>query len=157
MTDVAPDRFATGRAMRMGGLRRHYQGSDALAGIPGQWSAFTTLLPFPGQQGDTTYGIMCGGNADGFEYMCAVEVDSFDTLPPGIGRLRIEPRHYAVFHHEGRVATIRQTWDAIYHWLEQGEHVSAHKPDFEVYGPDFDTKRMQGLVEIWVAVERHES
>jgi predicted transcriptional regulator YdeE len=88
---------------------------------------------------------MCGADASGFEYMCAVEVESFAGLPESSGRMRVPAQRYAVFAHDGPPETLRSTWMAIFAWLETGPYASAHAPDFEVHRPD-------GAIEVWVGV-----
>ncbi|NTU45818.1 MAG: AraC family transcriptional regulator, partial [Chlorobiaceae bacterium] len=107
----------------------------------------------PGQLGITCYGVMCGHDAEGIEYMSGVEVDSFAGLPSELGRMRILEEEYAVFVHQGQVSTIRATWERILHkWLPNGGYLSAHKPDFEVYDQRFDIRTGSGEVEIWISI-----
>jgi predicted transcriptional regulator YdeE len=95
---------------------------------------------------------MCGADATGFEYMCAVEVGGFGGVPEGTGRLRVGDQRYAVFEHPGHGATLRDTWTAILGWLEGGAYTSAHRPDFEVYPGDTDPVDPPRGLEIWVGV-----
>lgn len=87
MTRTAPDRIVEHRAMLLGGLRRVHTFSGAAHGIPEQWQALGAMLPLPGQQGATMYGVMCGADpqAQSFEYMTGVEVAALDALGPGSG------------------------------------------------------------------------
>lgn len=93
---------------------------------------------------------MCGADSAGFEYMCAVEVESFAGLPAGTGRMRVPAQRFAVFAHDARTATLRSTWLQILEWLSGGDYESAHTPDFELYGPDSDPLGPAGGVEVWV-------
>lgn len=156
MTDFAPSRFETGRPMLLAGLRRHYGFDEGPVEIPAEWKRFVALLPLPGQVGWVTYGAMCGTDLEAkrFEYICAVEVESFDGLPDGLGRMRVPEAYYAVFVHEGPVSGIRQTWNAIHEWLPASGCSPASTPDFERYGPGFDPVAGQGDTEIWVPVTR---
>jgi predicted transcriptional regulator YdeE len=141
--------------MLLAGLRRQHPYTQQGAGIGAQWQDFRALGPLPGQRPGTAYGVMCGANAGGFEYMAGVEVDSFAALPAEIGRVRVLPQHYAVFRHAGPVTGIRDTWQRILQeWLPNGSHDAAHKPDFEVYGPGFDPDTGLGGLEIWISIVR---
>lgn len=141
--------------MLLAGLRRQHPYAQQGAGISAQWQEFRALGPLPGQRPGVTYGVMCGANASGFEYMAGIEVESFAALPPEIGRVRVLPQYYAVFSHAGSVTSIRETWQQIMReWLPDGGHESAHKPDFEVYGPRFDPGTGLGGVEIWISIAR---
>lgn len=147
---TAPIRFETGRPMLLGGLRRHHEFQQGDFG--NQWRAFNALCPLPGQLGEHAYGVICGATATGCEYMCAVEVSALEVLPPAMGRMRIAPQTYAVFLHRGHVDTLPQTWQQALDWLAQSNYQSAHQPDFERYGAEFDPETGRGEVEVWLAV-----
>lgn len=142
--------------MLLVGLREQHSFDGAAAGIPSQWQRFVTLGLMPAA-GATTYGVMCGTEqaARRFEYMCAVEVPSFEGVRADIGRMRIPAQHYAVFTHKGHVATLRQTWDAIWsQWLPTSGYRSANTPDFERYDDRFNPMTGEGVIEIWFPVEK---
>ena len=142
--------------MLFAGLRRKHSFASMGKDIPRQWDDFTKLGELPGQVGKTAYGAICGGDpkTQMMEYMCAVEVKSFDALPKDMGRMRVPAAHYAVFLHEGNVATIQSTWKQILSvWLPSSGMESAHTPDFEVYGESFDGATGDGGVEIWLGVQ----
>ncbi len=152
---LAP-RFEDGRAMLLVGLRELHGFDDAAAGIPSQWRRFVQL-GLVQHAGATTYGVMCGTDqaARRFEYMCAVEVPSFESVRADIGRMRIPAQHYAVFTHKGHVATLRQTWDAIWsQWLPTSGFRPASTPDFERYDERFNPMTGEGVIEIWFPVEK---
>lgn len=154
MEKFEPIRFETGNPMLLGGLRRRHPYSASSAVLAKQWEEFQALGRLPGQLGTITYGVMCAADAAGFEYMCAVEVESLAALPAGLGRMRVPPQRYAVFLHPGHVLEIRSTWQRILNeWLPGGGYESAHAPDFEVYGAQFDPRTGLGGVEIWIAVK----
>ena len=156
MSSIEPRRYEDGRPMLFAGLRRKHTFASMGKGIPRQWEDFTKLGELPGQLGKTAYGAICGGDpkAQTMEYMCAVEVKSFDALPKEMGRMRVPAVRYAVFQHEGNVATIQSTWRQILSvWLPSSGMESAHTPDFEVYGEGFDGTTGEGGVEIWLGVK----
>lgn len=145
-----PQRIEQGPAMLLGGLRRHHE--FQLADFGGQWRDFMAMGPLPGQLGEHGYGVICGANETGCEYMCAVEVAALEAISAPLGRMRIMPQTYAVFVHRGHVSAMPQTWQQALEWLAQSDYQSAHKPDFERYGADFDPRTGSGGVEIWLAV-----
>jgi|SRR5687768_9059959 predicted transcriptional regulator YdeE len=156
MSSIQPQRYEDGRPMLFAGLRRKHTFASMGKDIPRQWDDFTKLGELPGQVGKTAYGAICGGDPkmQTMEYMCAVEVKSFDALPKDMGRMRVPGVRYAVFLHEGNVATIQGTWKQIFSvWLPSSGMESAHTPDFEVYGDDFDGATGEGGVEIWLGVK----
>lgn len=138
--------------MLLAGLRRRHDFDAASRDVPKQWVEFNSWQPLANRAGPGSYGVMCGVDPTGFEYMCAVEVSSLEGLPEGVGRMRVPAQHYAVFAHGGHVSSIRDTWDRAFRWLEDGAYESAHKPDFELYGPRYDPVTMQGGIEIWIGV-----
>ena len=153
MSDVQPVRFENGRPMLFAGIRRKHTFASMGKDIPHQWDEFVKLGTLPGQIGTTAYGAICGGDPKmrTMEYMCAVEVRSFDAVPKDLGRMRVPAARYAVFRHEGNVATIQDTWKQIFDgWLPSSGMQSAQTPDFEVYDELFDGATGEGGVEIWL-------
>jgi predicted transcriptional regulator YdeE len=156
MSKLEPVRYEQGKPMLFAGLRRKHTFASSGKGIPRQWEDFLKLGKLPGQIGTASYGALCGGDpkTQTMEYMCAVEVASFDALPKDLGRMRVPAVRYAVFRHEGNVATIQDTWQQIFsQWLPGSGMQSAETPDFEVYGEGFDGATGEGGVEIWVGIK----
>jgi predicted transcriptional regulator YdeE len=156
MSNLQPVRYEDGRPMLFGGVRRKHAFASMGKDIPRQWEDFMKLGRLPGQVGDTGYGAIAGGDqkTQTMEYMCAVEVESFDALPKELGRMRVPAVRYAVFLHEGNVAAIQNTWREIFSsWLPSSGMRSAETPDFEVYDERFDAETGDGGVEIWVGVK----
>ena len=147
---TAPIRFESGRPMLLGGLRRHHLFQQGDFG--GQWHDFGALGPLPGQLGEHAYGVICGADDTGCEYMCAVEVAALEVLPKSLGRMRIQAQSYAVFLHRGHVDALPQTWQQALDWLAHSDYESAHRPDFERYGAAFDPLTCSGEVEVWLTV-----
>ena len=68
--------------------------------------------------------------------------------------MRVPAVRYAVFLHEGNVATIQATWRQIFStWLPNSGVRSANTPDFELYDERFDGATGDGGVEIWLGVQ----
>jgi predicted transcriptional regulator YdeE len=156
MSGLQPVRYEDGRPMLFAGIRRKHTFASMGEEIPRQWDDFVRLGKLPGQIGTTAYGAICGGDpkTQTMEYMCAVEVQSLDAVPTELGRMRVPAVRYAVFRHEGNVATIQNTWRRILEgWLPSSGMQSAHTPDFEVYDERFDGATGEGSVEIWLGVK----
>jgi AraC family transcriptional regulator len=150
---MSPIRFQAGTPRLVAGLRRHHATDDLHLAIAEQWREFHTLGLMAGRIGADMYGIICGGSTTEFEYMCGVEVQGFEGLPAGAGRLRIHAQQYAVFIHEGDRSALHSIWEEILQtWFPKSGYVSAHTPDFEVYGPRFDLHTGRGRIEIWISV-----
>jgi AraC family transcriptional regulator len=152
MNTFTPIRFEAGRPMLLGGLRKYHAFAEADTGIAAQWEEFLLWRELPGLTGTIRYGVMCGHDAAGFEYMCGVEVEAFERLPEGTGRIRVPAQRYAVFTHTGNGSSLRSTWMKIFAWLESGPWASAHKPDFERYDLTADPLTGTGEIEIGVGV-----
>jgi len=156
MNDVQPIRYEDGRPMLLAGIRRKHSFASMAKGLPEQWHEFEKLPTLPGQVGKTAYGAICGGDAKAqtMEYMCAVEVKSFEAVPKDLGRMRVPAAHYAVFLHEGNVRTIQETWKQVFSWLPKSGMQSNETPDFERYDERFDPATGEGGVEIWLGVKQ---
>lgn len=155
MTTLPEPRFETGRPMLLAGVRRTHRFKDVARDIPLQWNDFNALAPIPGQIGEVSYGVMCGADlpAGTLEYMAACEVEAFEPLPSGLGRLRVPQARYAVFAVPD-VDSIRPFYQAVHvRWLPASGCRSAASPDFERYGPAFDPATGAGDIEIWWPVE----
>lgn len=134
--------------MLLAGLRRHHGFADAETTIGQQWRDFHGSSLATGGA-PAAYGVMCGADEDGFEYMCAIEVNAFEGLEEGIGRMRVREQLYAIFRHAGGVETVRDAWLGIWNdWLPRSSYVGAPVPEFERYAADAGT----GVIEIWAAV-----
>jgi len=155
MPSLTP-RFETAPAFLLAGTRQIHSFADAPRDIPSQWQAFAPQLPLPGQKGTRTFGATCAAWPDEqrFEYMCAAEVESFDNLPEGMGRMRVPEAHYAVFTHEGPISKIRETWEAVFAWFTASGQIPANTPDFELYDQLNDREAKPGIVEIWFPIRK---
>ncbi len=149
----APVRYADGRPMLLAGLRRRHPFIESGRHIPDQWQQLEALGRIPGQVGASLYGVMCGHDPSGIEFMCGVEVDSFAGLPTELGRMRISAQHYAVFVHSGPASTLLMTWERIMReWLPSSGYQSAQAPDFEVHGRHIAARTALDDVEIWISL-----
>ena len=98
------------------------------------------------------------GEADGFDYMAAVEVQSFEGVPPELNVVTMPTERYAVFAHRGHISKLQDTCRAIEReWLPKSRYsLGLGTPGspgfFERYGESFDPKVGVGDVEVWVPI-----
>lgn len=159
MTSTNPVKLNEPRIEKRGvlllaGLSKRYTMGTNTA-IPSQWQAFGPRIGHvPDQSGPTAYGVVYNiDDAENHEYLCAVEVSSFDRLPEDLSRLRLPEQRYAVFQHEGHVAGIRTTCMAIWNaWLPDSGHEPADAPFFEQYCESFDPRTGLGGIEVWLPI-----
>lgn len=152
-SDLPPPRFEQTKTLLVAGLVEHYDANSSAAGIPAQWQRLAPHLGHvPGQRGAAAYGVVYNTDDEGsMDYLCGVEVESFDRLPPGFGSLRVPARRYAVFRHSEHIASIRATWGAIWNqWLPESGHTVADAPVLERYDEKFDPRSGNGGVDLMV-------
>jgi AraC family transcriptional regulator len=147
---VDPARIVDGEAMLIAGIARTHRGSNA--GMPAQWQEFTPYLGhIAGQVNGCTYGVLYNDAEGSIDYLTGVAVRDFTGLPAEFSHLRIAPQRYAVFEHAGHVATIGETWGAIWSdWFPRAGHEAADAPMFERYPETFDGRTGIGGFEIWI-------
>jgi len=142
--------FEDGRARTIASLReRHAAGS--LDGIPALWRRWVALGKVSGSIGQLDYAIVFLF-ADGCD-IAGCEVAGFGDLPRECICVEIPPRTYALFSHDGHVATLRHTFDAIMrNWLpERGLQIAgtaragAYVPGG--YGERFDPRTGLGDIQ----------
>jgi AraC family transcriptional regulator len=151
MTELKAPRIAAGQPMLLAGIRQQHTFAAATETIPAQWEAFRQL----GAITSPTYGVICGNDvaAQTFDYMCAIVVTDFESLPADWGRVTIAAQLYAVFTHAGHISGLQETWNSIWNeWLPASGYGPADVPDFEVYDDRFDPKTGLGLIEIWFPI-----
>ena len=86
MSTLEPVRYVQGRPMLFAGIRRHHTFGGMAKGIPCRMGGFPEARGrCPGRSRTTSYGAICGADpkAQQMEYMCAVEVQSFDARAEG--------------------------------------------------------------------------
>ena len=148
-------RPVAGAEVRIVGLAAHYS-YDAIAGIPGQWQRFMTFATtIPERRPGIPIGVATNVDADGgFDYICAVEVSAFSTMPAEWVRIAIPAHRYAVFEHLGHVSTIQNTYSAIWdEWLPAHQLTSSDAPSIERHKETFDPRTGNGGVDLWIPVE----
>jgi len=151
---VDPARIVDGKAMLIAGISRTHRGSNA--GMPAQWQDFTPYLGhIRGQADDCTYGVLHNDTEGSIDYLTGVAVRDLTGLPAEFAHLRIPPQRYAVFAHRGHIATIGETWGAIWSdWFPRSGHEATDAPMFERYPETFDGHTGNGGFEIWIPLVR---
>jgi AraC family transcriptional regulator len=150
--------FEDGKPMTIAGLREHYTGSS-LNDIPALWRRWAALGKVPGRIGAVDYAVVFP-LADGCDYVAGCEVRGSGDLPKELTRVEIPARRYAVFAHDGHVAMLRNTFDAIMRtWLpESGLQIAgiaeAGAYVLERYGEGFDPRTGIGDIQVCVPVNR---
>jgi AraC family transcriptional regulator len=148
--------FENGKRMTIAGLREHYT-SSSLDDIPALWRRMTALGKIPGRVGSVDHAVIFP-SGNGCDYVAGCEVVGFGDLPKELIRVEIPPRRYAVFSHDGHVAKLRYTFDAIRCiWLPKSGLQIAGTADagayvLERYGEGFDPRTGYGDIQVWVPV-----
>lgn len=151
---IEPPRFETRGPLLIVGLGERY-GCESSAAIPSQWQRFLPRFGhIPGQLENVAYGVICNTDSEGnFDYICGIEVRDFSSAPADFSRVRIPSQRYAVFKHREHISSIRNTMSTIFtQWLPTSGHEIADAPNFERYGPEFDSSTGHGGLEVWMPI-----
>lgn len=149
-------------AIRLVGLRRRIQGLPAQV-IPEFWNKFSPYRGWiPGQVDKTTYGVLldAADGGEGFDYLTAVEVDSFDKTSSDWDQLEVPGHRYAEFPHRDHVSELRQTLHLIFARslpalnLSPLRRVPGMPLLVERYDGSFDLRTGWGDIQIWVPLDR---
>lgn len=154
LTQLGPPRIESRGGMLLFGLSKPCPAAGD-PDIPGLWARFGPCIGnVDAQVGRVAYGVIYGSDQAGrYDYLCGVEVRAFPPQPAEFTRLRIPAQSYAVFAHREHVASIAQTWGAIWErGLSDAGYTAAEGPAFERYGEEFDGATGLGGFEIWVPI-----
>jgi len=156
-------RLEEGRAMRLAGLRGRFT-PETMRQIPALWERFVAMLDAGAVRthvGRVTYGVglHCFDGSPTYEYVCAVEVSSYDGVPGELAQLDVPALRWAVFPHRAHVSQLGDTIEAIWRrGLAASDLVTEGRPglpDFlERYGEEFDPMAGLGGMEVWFPVRR---
>jgi AraC family transcriptional regulator len=154
-TDVLkePEIIARGAMSFIGLVERQEFESPHL--IPAQWQKFMGMYGLiDGKVNPIPAGLSFNLDENGtFDYACAVEVSRGSEPPKGLQRISVPAQTYAVFQHDAHVATIGNTYRAIWNsWLTDHNRVAADAPSLERHKETFDTRTGEGGVEIWIPI-----
>src|SRR5579862_7759407 len=117
MTALAEPRFEKRDSFLIAGLSQRFT-PDTMSNIANIWQRFAPNIgKVPGQSGKVTWGVISNfTNVEAFDYMAAVELSPYTSLPRNLDVIHIPALNYAVFPHTGHVSGLKQTIDAI--WRE---------------------------------------
>ncbi|MDZ4760516.1 MAG: AraC family transcriptional regulator [Alphaproteobacteria bacterium] len=154
---LAPPEIRSSGAMLIAGIRQFLRYEDR-GTIPAIWRQLGAHLGnTPNEIEGAAYGLcMAPANGDegGFDYAAGVAVTSLDDLPEGLTGLRLPPRRYACFRHEGHVSALGSTCAAIPDaWPEGLEQPRGQMQMIEVYGKTFNPHTGFGDMEVWIPLE----
>jgi AraC family transcriptional regulator len=154
-TAIAASRIVPLGAMKFVGLCEHVPFTQ-LQNIASQWQRF---MPHYGDIADKAHPIPAGVSANldeegNFDYICAVEVKRFGSVPKGLIELTVPARTYAVFAHDGHISEIGRTFHAIWNdWVPDGGRAIADSASIERHRETFDTRTGMGGVDIYIPVK----
>jgi len=152
--NLAEPQIVKSKPILLAGLSRKYLDGNN-AEIPNQWQEFGPMIgSIPGQIGNIAFGVVYNmDNDDNHEYLCAVEVKSFEGLLDNLTHLRLAEQTYAVFQHHQHVSEIKSTCSAIWNeWLPGSGRKPADSPFFERYTESFNQETGNGGLEIWLPI-----
>lgn len=90
-----------------------------------------------------------------FTYLAGMEVKPDQEAPEGMLARDVPAAEYAVFEHVGSLATLHETYDAIYgEWMPKSGYSRAEADDFELYDERFKFGQPDSVMEIWVPIVR---
>ena len=90
-----------------------------------------------------------------FEKLAAVEVISFDEIPPEMESFTLPSGLYAVFLHKGAASTGPATFNYIFStWLPNSEYHLDNRPHFELLGEKYKNDDPDSEEEIWVPIKK---
>ena len=153
MAFTLPDpTFREHAAMLLAGTLQRYLPSEAQSRIPEQWRDFRARpVPEIGAA-ERTYGVVLSSSENAIEYMCAIELPSFDGVNAEAHRLTLPAAAYAVFPFDD-LRSIGWQWMSIYsEWLPQSGFEAAATPAFELYDRRFNARTATGEYEIWIPI-----
>ncbi|MBA3678023.1 MAG: AraC family transcriptional regulator [Sphingosinicella sp.] len=148
-----PPRFRREGTIRIVGLSEPCS-FETVIKIPAQWQRFMTSYyeAIPDKLDQIPAGVSQVGDDDGqFQYLSGVEVARFGDIPEGLVKIELEPRNYALFEHRGHVATIYETYAAIWNEaLPACGRTVADAPTIERHNPAFDPGTGEGGLTLWI-------
>jgi AraC family transcriptional regulator len=153
MSNVPAPEFVKDTKRLLMDIRRKHNSQDAHKAIPVKWQEFREQYQNYAQDCPITYSVIRAGDDQGFEYMCGLEIESFDKGPADVGRIILQEQNYAVFYHQGALAELGRTWELIFtQWLPKNNLKSAYAPSFERYDHTFKASANQYKLAIWVPI-----
>lgn len=156
--ELLPERVRRA-AFSVAGLSHRFDQGTKLA-IPGLWARLEELMPFPGQIGRETYGVVSSVNrADGsFLYMAAGRLDPAAATPAGLTRQDVPAGTYAVFRltmaggpvHPQVNAAMRIIWSEL---IPTAGLEPQDAPDYELYAGDLPPDQPGAVIDYHVPLQ----
>ncbi len=88
-----------------------------------------------------------------FKKWVAIEVSTFDKVPPEMYTLTLPRGEYAVFIHKGLVSEADKTYNYIFGtWIPNSNFVLDNRPHFTVMGEKYKNNDPDSEEEIWIPV-----
>ncbi len=84
----------------------------------------------------------------------AVQVDSFDHVPPALQTLRIPKGLYAVFKYKGLSSDMSIFQYIFQDWLPNSGYVLDNRPHLEVLGEKYKNNAADSEEDIWIPVSK---
>ncbi len=92
--------------------------------------------------------------AEKFTKWAAVEVSSFDEIPPGMKTYLLSEGRYAVFIHKGPAGEAVKTMQYIFgKWLPESKYILDNREHFEILPEGYSPMDPDAEEEIWVPVK----
>lgn len=152
-SETLSPRYETPSPMVLAGVRKTYTFAGR-SGIADHWRAFTARMgAIPGEIGAAAYGVVTDPTGAGdFDYMTAVEIEE-GAAPEGLERVQVEATRFAVFRHEGSVASLGETMSAIHRGFLPEVRDRVVVGIIERYGESFDPATGEGGFDIIVPLK----
>lgn len=134
---------------------------DTKKGIPDLWNIFAPRMgEVTARIEGTTYGV-CFPTAlddENFDYMAAVPVENFGTVPEGMVARTVPAHKFAVFTHKtgedslhnDLQKSVQYIWGT---WLPNSGYEHAKVPDFELYDERMDPMTGKGEFDLYLPVK----
>lgn len=134
---------------------------DTKHGIPDLWNSFGPRMgEIKTRLEGCTYGVCFPATLgdDTFEYMAAVPVSNFGTIPDGMVARVMPPHKYAVFTHKmgedslhnDLQKSVQYIWGT---WLPASGYEHARVPDFELYDERMDALTGKGEFDLYIPIK----
>ncbi len=150
---LRPVNHARNHRMLLAGISARFRVANCAAGIADLWRRFSVHVDnVVDQCGDTMYGVRYNTDRpDEMEYLCAVEVAEFSSVPRNFTLLCVPVQHCAVFR-AASLAALAETWTSIREGWLPGSGYETVGTQFERYSSSFDPTTAEGELEVWLPV-----
>lgn len=150
---LRPVNHARNHRMLLAGISGRFPVADCATSIAGLWRRFSVHRGnVVGQRGDSAYGVRYNTERpDEMEYLCAVEVADFSSVPRSFTLLCVPVQHCAVFR-PPCLAALADTWTSIRESWLPGSGYEMVGTQFERYAASFDPQTSDGDLEVWLPV-----